>query len=194
MKRFIITAAITAAFTVPAAAIAGSISPATFEATIAVGGSVTVSKTVTTDAIGASKGRLLPHRRHRQHGRRHQQRQEHGRGPPDSAASTYADIAFGVGSYDGDPLEGVPLASPPSTNLTAAYSRQSMITTNTAQVQAAINTWAAGGGGDGPEANFFALHQVATSAASRMGSAAPTTAERATAPDSRRAGVKARRA
>lgn len=164
MKRFIITAAITAAFTVPAAAIAGSISPATFEATIAVGGSVTVSKTVTTDAIGASKvdvffltddtgsmssvinnvrntaGALLT-----------------------QLQSTYADIAFGVGSYDGDPREGVPLASPPAANLTAAYSRQSMITTNIAQVQAAINTWAAGGGGDGPEANFFALHQVATS-------------------------------
>src|SRR5690606_9425000 len=75
----------------------------------------------------------------------------------------YTDIAFGVGSYDGDPREGVPLASPPALNLTAAYSRQSMITTDTTQAQAAINTSAADGGGDGPEANFFALHQVATS-------------------------------
>lgn len=164
MKRFIISAAITAAFAGPSIALAGSISPATFEATIAVGGSVTVSKTVTTDAIGASKvdvffltddtgsmggvinnvkstaGALLT-----------------------QLQATYTDIAFGVGSYDGDPVEGVPLASPPALNLTAAYSRQSMITTNTAQVQAAIATWAAGGGGDGPEANFFALHQVATS-------------------------------
>lgn len=163
MKRFI-AAAITAAFAGPGVALAGSISPDTFEATISVGGSVTVSKTVTTDAIGASKvdvffltddtgsmggvinnvkstaGALLT-----------------------QLQSTYADIAFGVGSYDGDPREGVPIGSPPATNLTAAYSRQSMITTDTAQAQAAINTWAAFGGGDTPEGNFFALHQVATS-------------------------------
>lgn len=164
MKRFIITAAITAAFTVPAAAIAGSISPATFEATIAVGGSVTVSKTVTTDAIGASKVDVFF------------LTDDTGSmgGPINNVKTTaaalltalqgtYTDIAFGVGSYDGDPREGVPIASPPAANLTAAYSRQSMITTDTTQVEAAINTWAAGGGGDSPEANFFALHQVATS-------------------------------
>jgi hypothetical protein len=84
-------------------------------------------------------------------------------------AARFADVAFGVGSYDGDPREGVPLASPPAANLTAAYSRQSAITTNNAAVVAAINTWAAGGGGDGPEANFFALHQVATSGGSTDG-------------------------
>lgn len=165
MKRFIITAAITAAFTVPAAAIAGSISPATFEATIAVGGSVTVTKTVTTDAIGASKVDVffLTDDTGSMGGVINNVRNTAG-ALLTQLQSTYADIAFGVGSYDGDPREGgVPLASPPATNLTAAYSRQSMITTNTEQVQAAINTWAAGGGGDGPEANFFALHQVATS-------------------------------
>jgi len=164
MKRFIITAAITAAFTVPAAAIAGSISPATFEATIAVGGSVTVSKTVTTDAIGASKVDVffLTDDTGSMGGVINNVRNTAG-ALLTQLQSTYTDIAFGVGSYDGDPREGVPLASPPAANLTAAYSRQSMITTNIAQVQAAINTWAAGGGGDGPEANFFALHQVATS-------------------------------
>ena len=164
MKRFIISAAVAAAFTAPSVALAGSISPATFEATIAVGGSVTVSKTVTTDAIGASKVDVFF------------LTDDTGSmgGPINSVKttagalltalqSTYADIAFGVGSYDGDPREGVPIASPPAANLTAAYSRQSMITTDTAQVQAAINTWAAGGGNDAPEANFFALHQVATS-------------------------------
>ena len=68
-----------------------------------------------------------------------------------------------MGSYDGDPREGNPIASPPAPNLTASYSRQRMITDDTASVAAGIATWAAGGGGDGPEANFFALHQVATS-------------------------------
>lgn len=164
MKRFIITAAITAAFTVPAAAIAGSISPATFEATIAVGGSVTVTKTVTTDAIGASKVDVffLTDDTGSMGGVINNVRNTAG-ALLTQLQSTYTDIAFGVGSYDGDPREGVLLASPPAANLTAAYSRQSMITTNIAQVQAAINTWAAGGGGDDPEANFFALHQVATS-------------------------------
>ena len=164
MKRFIISAAVAAAFTAPSVALAGSISPATFEATIAVGGSVTVSKTVTTDAIGASKvdvffladdtgsmGSVI----------------NNVKNTADALLTAlqdaYTDIAFGVGSYDGDPREGVPIASPPDLNLTAAYSRQSMITTNTTQAQAAINTWEADGGGDGPEANFFALHQVATS-------------------------------
>lgn len=164
MKRFIISAAVAASFAGPGVALAGSISPATFEATIAVGESVKVTKTVTTAATGASKvdvffladdtgsmggvignvkstaGALLT-----------------------SLQGAYTDVAFGVGSYDGDPVEGVPIGSPPATNLTAAYSRQQTITTNAALAQAAINTWAAGGGGDGPEANFFALHQVATS-------------------------------
>ncbi len=164
MKRFIISTAIAAAFAGPGVALAGTLSPATFTATIAVGESVTVSKTLTTDITGASKvdvffladdtgsmgsvinnvkntaGALLT-----------------------ALQDAYTDIAFGVGSYDGDPGEGVPIASPPALNLTAAYSRQSTITTNTTQAQDAINTWAAGGGGDGPEANFFALHQVATS-------------------------------
>lgn len=164
MKRFILSAAIAAVFAGPGIAAAGTISPDTFSATLAVGESVTVSKTVTTDLIGASKvdvffltddtgsmgtainnvkntaGALLT-----------------------ELQTRYSDIAFGVGSYDGDPREGVPVASPPAPNLTAAYSLQSAITTNTTAVQTAINTWAAGAGGDGPEGNFFALHQVATS-------------------------------
>jgi PEP-CTERM motif len=145
------------------AAQAGSITPSSFSTTMSVGDTVVVPKTVTTDPSGTSivdvffltddtgsmggtitnvrnaASALLP-----------------------ALQATFADVAFGVGSYDGDPREGVPLASPPAANLTAAYSRQSQINPSAAVAQAAINTWAAGGGGDGPEANFFALHQVAT--------------------------------
>lgn len=135
MKRFIISAAITAAFAGPSIALAGSISPATFEATIAVGGSVTVSKTVTTDAIGASKVDVffLTDDTGSMSGVINNVKSTAG-ALLTQLQATYTDIAFGVGSYDGDPVEGVPLVSPPALNLTAAYSRQSMITTNTAQV------------------------------------------------------------
>lgn len=143
---------------------AGSITPSSFTTTMNVGDTVVVNKRVQTDPGGASKvdvffltddtgsmfgvignvktaaGALLG-----------------------ALQMRIADVAFGVGSYDGDPIEGVPRGSPPAANLTAAYSRQSAITTSAATAQAAINTWAAGGGGDGPEANFYALHQIATS-------------------------------
>lgn len=143
---------------------AGTISPASFSAALAVGDSVTVEKTVTTDVGGASKvdvffltddtgsmGGVINNVK------------SQALSLLTGLQAEYADIAFGVGSYDGDPREGNPIASPPAANLTASYSRQAQVTTNAATAQTAINTWAAGGGGDGPEANFFALHQVATS-------------------------------
>jgi hypothetical protein len=152
------------------AAGAASITPSSFSATLGVGGSVTVSKTITLDPSGAGKvdiffltddtgsmGGVINNVR------------STASGLLSDLNSRFADAAFGAGSYDGDPREGVPIASPPATNLTAAYSRQAAITTNTATVLAGINTWAAGGGGDGPEANFFALHQVATQGGSTDG-------------------------
>lgn len=170
MRKILSSALATTGFLVASGALAASITPASFDATIGVGGSVTVSKTITLDPGGAGRvdiffltddtGSMS--------------------GPINNVKTTsaallaalngvYGDAAFGVGSYDGDPREGNPIASPPAANLTAAYSRQQMITTNTAAVSAGIATWAAGGGGDAPEANFFALHQVATSGGSTDG-------------------------
>lgn len=163
------TAIATAASLATTGALAASITPATFDATVAVGGSVTVSKTITLDPGGAGKvdiffladdtgsmGGVISNVKN-------------------TSASlltalngVYGDAAFGAGSYDGDPREFAvtqPPGSPPGVALQSPYTRQAGITTNNATVLAGINTWAAGGGGDGPEANFFALHQVATSGA-----------------------------
>ena len=62
-------------------------------------------------------------------------------------------LQFGVGSYrDFDQV-----GDPPS----AAFQNLQPITNNTSLVTAAIGTWSASGGGDGPEAQLFALDQVA---------------------------------
>ncbi|MFP6664271.1 MAG: hypothetical protein VCC00_08740 [Deltaproteobacteria bacterium] len=75
---------------------------------------------------------------------------------------TGIDVAFGVGNYVGDPgVEG--------TAVTTAYELQQPITTDLAATKAAVNAWTASGGGDYPEANFFALHQVATEGAATDG-------------------------
>jgi len=163
LKRIGLLAAAVQGLLGMAVAQAGSITPSTFETTIEVGETVSVEKTVTTDVGGASRADIF-----------FLTDDTGSMGGPITAVrnaasalltslqGSIADVAFGVGSYDGDPREGVPLSSPPATNLTAAYSQQQAITTNSAAAQTAINTWAASGGGDGPEANFFALHQVAT--------------------------------
>lgn len=66
------------------------------------------------------------------------------------------DIACGVGYYRGDPVES---GESPS----SAYVLQQPITANQNDIETAINAWEASGGGDAPEANFYAIHQVATS-------------------------------
>jgi hypothetical protein len=68
----------------------------------------------------------------------------------------FPNMAFGVGNYKDF------ASSPPDPY---CFQHQQSPTITTAPVQAAINTWAASGGGDTPEGQFFALNQVATSAA-----------------------------
>jgi hypothetical protein len=145
-------------------AYAQSITPSSVTAMIGVGESITINKTITLEPGGLGKVDIffLTDDTGSMGGVINNVRSTAG-SLLSALDAAYSDAAFGVGSYDGDPLEGVPIGSPPATNLTAAYSRQREITTDLASVQAGINTWAAGGGGDGPEANFFALHQVATS-------------------------------
>lgn len=136
---------------------AASITPGTFSDTIAVGETITVEKTVTIDEGDVaekvdfyfladntgSMGGVI--------------------GGVKSVASSlltsldaaYADAAFGVGRYLGDPGES-------GETIHTAYDVITTSTTNTATTQAGINSWYASGGGDSPEANFFALHQAAT--------------------------------
>ena len=60
------------------------------------------------------------------------------------------DVAYGVGNYKDFP------------NDPYAFDNQLSPTTDTTQVSAAIGTWTADGGCDGPEGQLFALHRLAT--------------------------------
>ena len=166
MRTFISSALATAGCLAATGALAASITPASFDATIELGGSVTVSKTITLDPGGAGRVDIffLTDDTGSMFGVINNVK------TTSSALITeldevYGDAAFGVGSYDGDPREFTDgrLGSPPGPALTSPYTRQQMVTTDTAAVIAGIDTWVASGGGDAPEANFFALHQVATS-------------------------------
>lgn len=70
------------------------------------------------------------------------------------------DVQFGVASYNGDPRE---FGGTPQARALNAYRLYQAITPSRDAVNTALAQWRASGGGDGPEANFFALHQVATS-------------------------------
>jgi hypothetical protein len=140
-------------------AFADSVAPATFSATLAVGGSTSVDKVVTIDeAVSApvdvfflvdttgSMGGVIEGVK---------------TGFADVVASLGAvatNVAFGVGEYKdfGDPF---------------AYRENQDITTNTADVQTGINLLSASGGGDLPEANLFGLESAAEGTSWRDGSA-----------------------
>jgi hypothetical protein len=168
MRKLLSVVAGAALFAAPSIVNAASITPGSYSATIDVGQTVSVDKVITLDPGSAiskvdvffladntgSMGGII--------------------GSVQSSASTILtaiaggnpafagiDVGFGVGRYFGDPVEGVA----PGT----AYQLQQPITTSQASVQTAINTWIASGGGDLPEANFFALQQAATDGAATTG-------------------------
>jgi hypothetical protein len=142
---------------------AATIDPATINRTISVGQTITINKTITLDARAAgvvdiffladntgSMGGVLS------------SVQSVAGSLLTGLNTTFSGNArFGVGRYLGDPSEGVA----PGT----AYQRQLAITDNIANVQTQISNWFASGGGDTPEANFFALHQAATDGAATPG-------------------------
>lgn len=72
---------------------------------------------------------------------------------------TGIDVQFGVASYNGDPRE---FGGNTDNKAARAYRLLQAVTDSRDDVAAALGQWRAGGGGDAPEANFFALHQVAT--------------------------------
>lgn len=76
------------------------------------------------------------------------------------------DVQFGVASYNGDPKE---FGGTSQSKALSAYRLHQAITPSRTAVNTALSQWYASGGGDGPEANFFALHQVATSGATTDG-------------------------
>jgi hypothetical protein len=70
---------------------------------------------------------------------------------------------FGVARYYGDPGE---FGETPA----SAYNLLTPLTSSAASAQAGINLWNATGGGDFPEANFYALQQASNTTAWRTGS------------------------
>jgi hypothetical protein len=140
-------------------AFADSITPDSFSATVNVGDSVTIHKTVTidsapptsalvdvfflTDSTGSMGGTITSVR--------------NAATQIMTQVSGLGNVAFGCGEYRdvGDAF---------------TYRTSTDITSNTAAVQAGINTWTAGGGGDYPEANLYALQQVADTASWRENS------------------------
>lgn len=157
LKALLATAS-AALLTLPVAALADSITPATYTATLSEGESVTLKKSVTieqkvttskvdvfflADTTGSMGGVINSVRT--------------SASSILSSISTLGDVAFGVGEYKdfGDSY---------------AYRTNTALTTTAASAQTGINTWSASGGGDWAEANLYALKQVADSTGWRAGS------------------------
>lgn len=148
-----VAAAVTLAACLAGTVQAQSITPATGSYSALVGQTFTVHKTLTVGSLGAtsvdlffladntgSMGGIVG------------SAQAGASAILSALPSTYR---FGVGSYLGDPVEG-PWEIP--------YTQNQALTSNKAAAQAGINAWYASGGGDWPEANFYALKQVADNA------------------------------
>ena len=138
-----------------APASAQSIDPDSVTRTIQVGETITINKTITLGATGATNVDVFF--------------------LADNTGSMYdvigsakdgaaaildalpASYRYGVGRYLGDPSE---FGETPA----SAYTQLTAMTNNKASVQAGINAWFASGGGDAPEGNYYALQQVAQTA------------------------------
>jgi len=143
---------------VPALAGADSIVPSTFSATIGVGGTATVNKTVTITkvATGAVDVFFLADTTGSMGGAISNVKANVATIIADVAAVA-SNVAYGVGEYK-DNFD------------TFVYRKNTDPTTSLADVQTAVNMWGASGGGDTPEANLYALQQVATTTAWRADS------------------------
>ncbi|OQX14598.1 MAG: hypothetical protein BWK76_14415 [Desulfobulbaceae bacterium A2] len=151
MQKRLFATLVGAAMVLPVAAWADSISPSSFSATLSVGESVTVHKTVTIDreattsmgdvffladttsSMNSPIGNVITN--------------------ASTILSNLAgkgDIQYAVGDYRdfvNDPY---------------AYNLGQSMTNSQAEAQTAINKWSASGGGDWPEAELYALSQLAT--------------------------------
>ena len=160
MRKTLLMMAAIAILAFPAIVMADSIDPATFMATLPVGGSTTITKTVTIDELppvdapvdvfflsdttGSMGGYITAVRD----------------GASDILDDTggLGDVWYGVGEYKDHP-------EPPLGELTDyAYMLNQPITDDTVAVQAGIDMWGADGGWDWEESQLFALNEVATRA------------------------------
>jgi hypothetical protein len=140
-----------AAILCPGQAIAGSISPGTFNASIAIGETVKVVKKIATDAGGGLVDFLLLADNTGSMGGVINNVKSVANQLVTDLKTTYAGAQFAVARYLGDPSEGVSFSS--------AYQVLQKNTASETDTVTAINSWFASGGGDYPEANFYALQQ-----------------------------------
>jgi hypothetical protein len=149
--RFLVLGILCGFLMLPVAAMADSITPKLVVATIDVGETITIEKTVTittkppdtakvdvfflTDSTGSMVGAINAVKT--------------SASSILSDASLLGDVAFGVGEYRdiGDAF---------------VYQLNQDMTTDTTEALTAISTWGASGGGDAYEAQLYALEQVAT--------------------------------
>jgi murein DD-endopeptidase MepM/ murein hydrolase activator NlpD len=141
---------------IPVKVLADSVAPSNYSTSLKPGKSITITKSVTinagapntakidvfflADTTGSMGGTLLS--------------VQNGAATLISSISGLGDVAFGVGEYRdvGDAF---------------VYRLNQDITMDTDAVQTGINTWVADGGGSWPEAQLYALYQVANTAAWR---------------------------
>lgn len=155
--------ALSGALILPGSALAAVITPDSYSATIGLGETISVDKTITTDAGGATRvdvffladntgsmGSIIS------------TAQSRASDILNASAFSGLDIGFGVGRYLGDPSEA-------GDDQFSAYDVLQTVTTDKVSTQTAINNWYASGGGDFPEANLYALHQAATNGAPEDG-------------------------
>jgi hypothetical protein len=143
---------------------ADSVSPSSFSATLPVGGSTTINKTVTVDAgtptsslvdvffLADTTGSMGPQIA----------AVKSASSSILASAATLGNVSFGVGEYKDF---GDAFAYRLDANISASGAA------NQADAIAGINLWSATGGGDTPEANLFGLESAATGTAWRDGSA-----------------------
>jgi VCBS repeat-containing protein len=151
-------------------AFAGSLNPATFSDEIKVGETASVNRTVTLDPdiigkldilfLADNTGSMGPAIANVK---------ANAQSLLQDLSNTYNDIQIGVAKYGSDPSEFSASYTKYSRSR-AAYKLLEPVNAGTISDSVnAINQWTASGGGDWPEANFFALHQAATSGSSING-------------------------
>lgn len=173
MRKLISIAAAIGAL-LPVAAMAQSITPATYTDTINEGESGSFKVTVTTpdsgpatdlidivflaDNTGSMGGEIAAI-------------QAQALALLSTLEASGADINYAVTSYFGDPSESSFYAAGNlgSNSSSASYNAITPFTGDITTVQAGINQWFASGGGDGPEAAIYALYQIATNGALSTG-------------------------
>ena len=143
----------------PGQALAGSINPSTYSASIAVGETVKVVKKIVTDAGGGLVDFLLLADNTGSMGGVISNVQSVATQLVSDLKSSYGGAQFAVARYLGDPSEI-------GETFSSAYDVLQKNTASEAATVAAIGSWFAGGGDDYPEANFYALQQGVQNGAS----------------------------